>query len=217
MQNTDAQTKTEPAGSNSHKGGRPTTYRESVGALICARLSEGETLTEICRTPGMPARQTVHQWRRRFPQFDDDYMRARADGMESMADELLTIADDDTGDLLPDGSPNHANVGRARLMVDARKFLMSKLSPRYADKVEHQHTGAVAHLVTLDDRERMRRLASFMLEDQRAGALIEGQAGRLHNAAEEGSQAGDPARPTSEGEPQPGAMSKDSDGDGDGS
>lgn len=157
--------------------GRPSEYCPAVAELICARLADGETLTRICRTRGMPARQTVHRWRMRNPAFDDQYMRAREIGMEAMSDDMLAIADDDTLDTGPDGAPNHANVGRARLMVDTRKFLLAKLAPRiYGDRVEVAHTGRVEHAVTMDDRERMRRLATFMLEDQQAGVLIEGRA-----------------------------------------
>ena len=157
--------------------GRPTTYSPAVGELIAARLCDGETLTSICKTPGMPTRQCVHQWRMRNPAFNDLYGRAREIGMESMSDDVLVISDDDTGDLLADGSPNSANVQRSRLMVDTRKFLMAKLAPKvYGDKVEHQHTGSVEHAVTLSDRERMRRLASFLAQDAAAGVTIEGQA-----------------------------------------
>jgi hypothetical protein len=35
----------------------------------------------------------------RIPAFNDLYARAREIGMESMGDDLLVIADDDTGDL----------------------------------------------------------------------------------------------------------------------
>lgn len=129
----------------------------------------------------------------RNPAFDDQYMRAREIGMESMSDDMLAIADDDTLDTLPDGSPNHANIGRARLQVDTRKFLLAKLAPGvYGDRVEVAHTGNVQHTVTMDDRERMRRLASFMLDDARAGALIEGTA--------------EPASPAGEHQPSPGSV-----------
>ncbi len=157
--------------------GRPTTYTPATAELIATRLADGETLSNICRTPGMPARQTVHQWRMRIPAFADLYARAREIGMESMADDVLTIADDDTGDTLPDGSPNSANVQRSRLQVDTRKFLMAKLAPKvYGDRVEVEHTGTVEHAVTLSDRERMRRLASFLAQDAAAGVTIEGTA-----------------------------------------
>lgn len=166
--------------------GRPTTYNEATAVLICERLAGGETLTAICKTPGMPKRQTVHRWRRKYPDFDDQYARARVDQMESWSDDIIEIADDDTHDTVTVinqkgdeyEQANSANVQRARLQVDTRKFLMSKIAPRYADKIEHQHTGGIEHRVTMSDRERMRRLATFMLEDKAAGALIDGQTGQ---------------------------------------
>lgn len=165
--------------------GRPSTYTPATAELIAARLCDGETLTEICKTPGMPTRQCVHKWRMRIPAFDDLYLRARAVGMESMSDDLLTIADDDTGDLLPDGSPNSANVQRSRLMVDSRKFLMAKLAPKiYGDRVEVEHSGTVDHAVTLSDRERMRRLLSFTAQDVAAGVTVDGEAEPVPQAAD---------------------------------
>jgi hypothetical protein len=160
--------------------GRPSTFTPATGELICARLADGELLTDVCRTPGMPARQTVQRWRMRNPAFDAVYMRAREIGMESMSDDMLIVADDDTCDTNSDGTPNHASVNRARLMVDTRKFLLGKLAPRiYGDRVQHEHSGEVAHVIELSDRERMRRLASFMLEDAAAGVTVEGQATSL--------------------------------------
>lgn len=177
-QDTDLQAQDLPSNSEVQKPtGRPTTYQAATAELICARLADGETLTSVCKTPGMPARQTVHMWRMRIPAFDARYARAREIGMEAMSDDVLAIADDDTLDILKDGTVNNANVQRARLMVDTRKFLMGKLAPHvYGERIEHKHSGGVEHRVTLSDRERMRRLATFLAEDMRAGVLIEGSA-----------------------------------------
>jgi hypothetical protein len=104
--------------------------------------------------------------------------------MECMADDILEISDDSTMDMVTKTDPkgrefeavDHENIQRDRLRVDTRKFLMSKVARHiYGDKVEHEHSGEVAHTIELSDRERMRRLASFMLEDQRNGVTIEGQ------------------------------------------
>ena len=132
----------------------------------------------------MPTRQTVWSWRTKFPAFDDLYVRARRAQAEHWADEIIDIADDSSLDTVTKRDPkgrefeavDHENIQRSRLMVDTRKFLMSKVSPQYADRTEHHHTGEVAHRVDLSDRERMRRLATFMLEDRASGVTIEGQA-----------------------------------------
>lgn len=174
-----AQAKAKPLQA-SPTAGRPSTYTPATGELIAARLCDGELLTNICKTPGMPSRQCVHRWRMKNPAFDDLYLRARAVGMESMSDDTVLIADDDTLDVQADGSPNPTSVNRARLQVHARHFLMGKLARHvYGERQTVEHTGAVAHVVDISDRERMRRLASFIDEDQRAGHTIEGQATSL--------------------------------------
>jgi len=55
---------------------------------------------------------------------------------------------------------------------------MSKLAPRkYGDRVEHEHLGEVTVTHELSDRERMRRMALFLLEDQESGTVIEQDVG----------------------------------------
>jgi terminase small subunit-like protein len=44
--------------------GRPTIKTPELCAEICRRISEGETLTNICRDPDMPAWTTVHDWKK---------------------------------------------------------------------------------------------------------------------------------------------------------
>jgi hypothetical protein len=140
----------------------------------------------------------------RNPAFADLYARAREIGMETMADDVLTISDDDTNDLLPDGSPNSANVQRSRLMVDSRKFLMAKLAPKvYGDKVSHEHSGTVEHAVTLSDRERMRRLATFLALDAAAGVTVDGELSQHH---EPHTMPASPALPASVNEIEAGAI-----------
>jgi hypothetical protein len=164
--------------------GRPSVYSAELGDLICARLASGETLSHVCRTAGMPARQTVLRWRRNYPAFGVEYTLARADAMEVMADEIIDISDDSTLDVVTKRDQkgrefeavDHENIQRDRLRVDTRKFLMSKVARHvYGDRVSHEHSGEVnqRHTIELSDRERMRRLASFMLEDKRAGITIE--------------------------------------------
>ncbi len=162
-----------------HAGGRPSTYRDSIGALICSRIAGGETLSAICRTSGLPATQTVYQWKRANPAFAANLTQARIEQQELWADQIIEIADDSTLDTVTKTDPkgrtfeavDHENINRDRLRIDTRKFLMAKIAPRiYGDKLQHDHTGTIdhAHTVELSDRERMRRLATFMLEDELA-------------------------------------------------
>jgi hypothetical protein len=41
------------------RGGQITVHSPELAAEICRRVSNGETLQEVCRTPGMPPSSTV--------------------------------------------------------------------------------------------------------------------------------------------------------------
>ena len=155
-------------------------------STICDRISRGESLRSVCRDPEMPHKSTVLRWLHEMPELRDQYVRARDDLMEYWASDILEIADDGTLDTIPGLNkygdevmvPNHANVQRDRLRIDARKWLLSKLAARtYGDRLDVEVSGEVQHRVditALSAREKMRRLALFMLEDQAAGTVIEG-------------------------------------------
>jgi hypothetical protein len=58
-----------------------------------------------------------------------------------MAEEILNIADNQEADVLEDEdgniTTNHNVINRARLRVDSRKWLMSKMFPKkYGDRVQ---------------------------------------------------------------------------------
>ena len=127
--------------------GRPSSYTPETGETICERIAEGESLTQICRDPEMPSSPTVYAWLadERRKSFLSGYARAREAQMEALAEEILEIADDATNDWTEhqnaDGTTSrvvdHENIQRARLKVDARKWLMSKLASRkYGDRLD---------------------------------------------------------------------------------
>jgi hypothetical protein len=120
--------------------GRPSKYNGEVTAEICRRLSEGQSLREICRDDEMPDKMTVLRWLGLHEEFRAQYARARELQTEHWAEEILEIADDSSRDSYEDDGRtvvDHEVVARSRLRVDSRKWLMSKLAPRkYGDKVE---------------------------------------------------------------------------------
>jgi hypothetical protein len=120
-------------------GGRPTDYSLELTAAICERLAVGESLRSICRDDEMPSMASIFLWLSKHPEFSEQYARAREAQAESHADRIVEIADDDTID------PNHK-----RIMVDARKWVASKLKPkRYGDKLDLEHKGEVGITVNI--------------------------------------------------------------------
>lgn len=119
--------------------GRPSKYTAALASRICERLSAGETLRAVCRDEGMPAASTVLAWTAKHNGFSEQYAKAREIGYQQMADEIVEIADDGSNDTYLDEEGNRRTdtdvIGRSRLRVDTRKWLLSKALPKvYGEK-----------------------------------------------------------------------------------
>ena len=94
---------------------------------ICARIAGGESLRTICKDKDLPTPQGVRKWLNADEggKLVAQYARAREEQADHYADEIITIADNEN--LTPEDR---------RIMVDARKWVASKLKPkRYGDKL----------------------------------------------------------------------------------
>jgi hypothetical protein len=112
--------------------GRPSLCTEAIASELCERLCNGQSLNAICRDEHMPTRKVVHEWVADDRNgFRDKYARARDLQIDFWVDQIIDIADA-AGDC-----ENHALVQAARLRVDARKWIASKLAPKkYGDRTE---------------------------------------------------------------------------------
>ncbi len=122
--------------------GRPTDFTAELALEICARLAEGATLRAVCQSDDMPAESTVRKWALADREgFKAQYAGARELGYLSMADEIIEIADDSSGDTITDPETGAEKmdgefVARSRIKIDTRKWLLSKALPKiYGDKV----------------------------------------------------------------------------------
>lgn len=136
--------------------GRPTDYSIELTASICVRLAEGESLRSICRDDDMPSLATIFVWLGKHPEFVDQYARAREEQAETLASEIIDIADEECTMVKSSKHPSAAKdgedelevvfdstaVARNRLRVDARKWVAAKLKPKvYGDKIQQEHSG----------------------------------------------------------------------------
>ena len=104
--------------------GRPSTYTEEMGNLICDKLTEGMSLRKLCMLDEFPTASTVYVWLDRFPEFAEKYARAREAATEDMLEEILEIADHPELD-----------AQEKRVRIDTRKWAMGKLKPKkYGEK-----------------------------------------------------------------------------------
>lgn len=100
----------------------------------------------------MPGMTTVYRWLQEKEDFRELYARAREDQADTLADEIIEIADEDP-QLIFDSQfhgkdevevvrVDSAAVNHQRLRVDARKWIAAKLRPKkYGDRTEVEHTG----------------------------------------------------------------------------
>lgn len=126
--------------------GRPSTYTPALAAAICAEVAGGKSMREICRAEKMPDMSTVFRWLGVHAEFREQYAKAREAQADYLAEELLEIADDGTNDWMTrlDGGEtvNTEAIGRSRLRVDTRKWLLAKLQPKkYGDRIAQEITG----------------------------------------------------------------------------
>ncbi len=131
--------------------GRPSDYSDEVVGVICSRLAAGEPLVKMCRDEGMPHVATVYRWLAAHEGFRDMYARAREDQADTLADQIIDIADQDPATIITAGDEENAPelrvdgaaIQHQRLRVDARKWIAAKLKPRkYGDFGRQEITGA---------------------------------------------------------------------------
>jgi len=130
--------------------GRPSDYTEDMAIEICARLASGESLVRMCKADDMPSVSTVYRWIQAHVEFRDNYTRAREDQADTLADEILDIANtpvvgvktktNEKGEV---ETTEGDMIEHRRLQVDARKWIAAKLKPKkYGDKQQTEVTGA---------------------------------------------------------------------------
>ena len=116
------------------KAGRPSDYMPEVADDICSLLSSGESLLKVCKRPGMPDKSTVFRWLAKHEDFRDKYAKATEARADSIFEEIFEIADN--------AIPDAAEVAKARLRVDTRKWALARMNPRkYGDKVTNELVG----------------------------------------------------------------------------
>lgn len=113
--------------------GRPSKYSETLADEICQRVAGGRSLKSVCLDDDMPSMASVFKWIGEKDGFSEKYRVAMEARSDVVFEEILEIADEHNMD----------DVNRARLRVDARKWVAARLAPKkYGDKIQAEHTGA---------------------------------------------------------------------------
>jgi hypothetical protein len=99
----------------------------------------------------MPCVATIFNWLRTQEGFLEQYEKAKEMQADSLAEDILDIADDGSNDWMERHDKEGENIGwqlngehvqRSRLRIDSRKWIASKLkAKKYGDKITNEHTG----------------------------------------------------------------------------
>lgn len=126
---------------------RRTGYTPALGRAICKMMAMGLTIRRICARPFMPHERTVWAWiATPGHPFYQHYARARESYYLRMADDIVEIADDSSSDWKEESRGKDAkpvkvvdreHLDRAKLRIETRKWLLSKVMPRlFGDQAE---------------------------------------------------------------------------------
>lgn len=119
--------------------GQPEVFTQKLADKICNRLAEGESLRKICRSKGIPTRQTIFAWLRDSEKkdFHIAYANARELWADYTFDESMEIADMASDKIVGDDKSDGARVNAEKLRIETRKWFLSRMNPKkYGEKID---------------------------------------------------------------------------------
>lgn len=121
--------------------GRPPIYTEELAKEICLRISNGRSLSAVCRDSDMPSRSIIYDWLAEKKEFSDRYHEADLQRADFHADEMIDIADN----VIPDA----AEVAKAKLQIDTRKWQVARMNAtKYGDKQQVDNVSTDGSMAT---------------------------------------------------------------------
>lgn len=120
-----------PAVRPAKKNGRPTKKTPELVESMLTHIEGGGWLAGWCREHGI-GRMTALEWVGRDPELSVRYAKACDARADAIGEDLMRIADTE-----PDAA-------RARVQTDVRRWWLSRLHRRYADRQEVAHSGGVS-------------------------------------------------------------------------
>lgn len=137
-------------------------FDQKIADIICIGLSEGMSLRKMLKadTQGvLPAQSTIYEWLLRYPSFAEQYTRAREEQADTLADEIIEIADEQPEIIVVtdrDGKVIDHKLDSAFLLwqknrIEARKWTAMKLKPKkYGERMAVEGVDGGAAIKTED-------------------------------------------------------------------
>lgn len=100
-----------------------TKFNAEIASKIVEIYASGKLISEICEELGI-GMTTLHSWRLKYPEFNEECLRAQDIGYEVQVDKLLNIF------------KYYKDVNQARVISENTRWAISKRSPqKYGDKL----------------------------------------------------------------------------------
>lgn len=141
--------------------GRHLAFSPHIIDLLCQRVAQGEAVTEICQTEGMPKYAQLRQWARIHTWIDQELERARRDRAESLRDKALRVALD---------SVSKDPVDADKLKVDTLKWTAGVDHEKYNPKTKVEATVSTPTMIVVQtgiDRTPVREVQGIPQELQK--------------------------------------------------
>lgn len=101
-------------------------HQQKIADFVCKEIALGKGLRELARENEDVCQSTIYDWLNKYPEFAEQYTRAREEQADTHFDDIMRIADNTNQD-----------VNDRRLRIDARKWVAGKLRPKkYGDKID---------------------------------------------------------------------------------
>ncbi len=102
--------------------GRPSISTSELRDRILDLLGEGIPLRVICRTQGMPSRETIYRWRRSDPAFDRSFKFYQTEGYIGLVERVV----EEVERILDKSGPK-----MARWVFNWRRQQLSRMNPAF--------------------------------------------------------------------------------------
>lgn len=114
--------------------GRKTKYNKKLAEDICKDLAEGQSIRQVLKKEGRPCWQTLRNWIHKHPEFKEEYLKAKADGIEFTINNAENLLNES---LEASKSQTKTDLGKTHLIkaaLDFAKWKAEKLSPKVYGK-----------------------------------------------------------------------------------
>lgn len=134
---------------------RPSLYSDNLADEICLRIAtSSDGIHKIAKEFNICA-WTIFNWKHEHNYFSNNYTRAKELQAEFLKEQIISIADDSSGDeeVTEYGVRlNREFVERSKLKVNTRQWLMGRLAPKeYGDKKQEEDTPKEITIRVIED------------------------------------------------------------------